>query len=788
MRYLVSFFLVAGLARAQETPLRQGSPPTPVAPSLEPLSLRDAARDDRWLGVGVRNVRWSPDGAQVYFQWSLDPKPEEDPELDLWFRAERSGARAANVPENEVHLVPAESVSWSVDGRYATWSRKGSLYIYDGSIRRVLSLEEPIHNARMRNDSRSVHFMLGEDLFEYALETGRLRQITRKEARQAAQSEAEKWLEQQQLDLFERHRAAAAREEALTGRERERDGSLPQPIPLEEGWELHDVVLSPDGRYVSFRAEKPNREREPTVYLDYATRSGAAEANEARAKVGSPSDLHRTGMVVVEPGVASDDVEVKWVDYGRLDDRPAIVYGPYWSLEGDRALVQVVSLAHKDRWIGELDLESGRVDAITHDHDDAWLGGPPPVAGYLEPALFEWLPGGSFVFASERTGWSHLYRVDRDGTIVPLTSGEWEVRDARLSRDRSLWLLTASREHPSDDHLYLMPAMGGDLTRLTTEPGRNTGFLSPDGKRLAVLFSHSVRLPDLFLRDPRPGAPEKRVTVSGTDNYYRYRWVEPEIVSFAHPDGGLVWAALFLPPSPAPERAGILHIHGGGYRQFSHRGWSVYGYDYHVGLIQYLVQEGYTVLDVDYRGSAGFGRDYRTDIYRSMGVKDVESAVSGARYLVAEHGVDEGRIGIYGISYGGFMTLMSLFRYPGVFAAGVANAAVSDWAHYSDLWTSRILSTPVDDPEAYAISSPINHAEGLDDPLLIVHGLIDDNVHFQDAARVVQKLIELEKDFEVAFYPMERHIIESESSRLDYTKRLVRFFAEHLRRDRRTTP
>ncbi|MDH5589375.1 MAG: S9 family peptidase, partial [Gemmatimonadota bacterium] len=183
----------------------------------------------------------------------------------------------------------------------------------------------------------------------------------------------------------------------------------------------------------------------------------------------------------------------------------------------------------------------------------------------------------------------------------------------------------------------------------------------------------------------------------------------------------------------------------------------------------------------DYRGGAGFGRDYRTDIARAMGISDVDGAVAAARYLVREEGVDSTRIGMYGVSYGGFMTLMSQFRYPGVFAAGVARAAVSDWAHYSDGWTSRILGVPHMDEEAYRVSSPIYHAEGLEDRLLITHGLVDDNVHFQDAARLIQRLVELEKEFEVMVYPVEPHTIATEASRYDLVRRQAAFFDRWLR-------
>jgi dipeptidyl aminopeptidase/acylaminoacyl peptidase len=207
----------------------------------------------------------------------------------------------------------------------------------------------------------------------------------------------------------------------------------------------------------------------------------------------------------------------------------------------------------------------------------------------------------------------------------------------------------------------------------------------------------------------------------------------------------------------------------------------VYGYALHLGFIHYMLEQGYTVLDLDYRGSAGFGRDYRTDISESMGIKDTDGAVAAARWLVANADVDPQRIGIYGVSYGGFLTLTSLFRYPGVFGAGIARAAVSDWAHYSDGWTSRILGVPHENPEAYRRSSPIYYAEGLADPLLITHGLVDDNVHFQDAARVIQRLIELEKEFDVMVYPVEPHTVETEASRFDLLRRQAAFFDAKLR-------
>jgi dipeptidyl aminopeptidase/acylaminoacyl peptidase len=241
-----------------------------------------------------------------------------------------------------------------------------------------------------------------------------------------------------------------------------------------------------------------------------------------------------------------------------------------------------------------------------------------------------------------------------------------------------------------------------------------------------------------------------------------------------------VWAALYKPQRP--NRAALIHVHGGGDRQFSHRGWSVYGYASHLGLINYFVEQGYTVLDLDYRGSAGFGRAYRTDIYRTVGMKDVDSAIAAVEFLAGKQGIDRARVGIYGLSYGGSLTLMALCRYPGVFAAGVAFAGATDYAQTTHAWTVRVLNLPEMDPEAYRVSSPIQHLESLRDPLLVVHGLRDNNVLFQHTALLVQRLIELEKTFDVMFYPAEGHGISSERSRFDYVRRVEGFFGRHLLR------
>ncbi len=196
----------------------------------------------------------------------------------------------------------------------------------------------------------------------------------------------------------------------------------------------------------------------------------------------------------------------------------------------------------------------------------------------------------------------------------------------------------------------------------------------------------------------------------------------------------------------------------------------------------FLADNGYTVLDIDYTGSSGYGRDFRTGIYRHMGGKDLSDQVDGAKLLVDKYNINPKHIGIYGGSYGGFITLMAMFNEPDVFAAGAGLRSVTDWAHYNHGYTSNILNEPYNDENAYQLSSPINFAAGLKGHLLMCHGMVDENVHFQDIIRLSQRLIELKKEnWELAVYPVEDHGFEQPSSWRDEYSRIYKLFQDNLK-------
>jgi dipeptidyl aminopeptidase/acylaminoacyl peptidase len=313
--------------------------------------------------------------------------------------------------------------------------------------------------------------------------------------------------------------------------------------------------------------------------------------------------------------------------------------------------------------------------------------------------------------------------------------------------------------------------------------GRQIATPSPDGARIAFVHSTSNEPPELYVAANRAGADARRITTSPTAEWSSFAWLAPEIVHVPARDGVAVPARIYRPQDlgAEPNGAAVIFVHGAGYLQNVHNWWSTYYREYMFHHL--LAQRGYTVLDIDYRGSAGYGRDWRTAIYRHMGGLDLTDQVDGSRYLQQNFGIDAERIGIYGGSYGGFITLMALFTEAESFGAGAALRSVTDWAHYNHGYTGRILNLPQDDTLAYRRSSPIYFADGLEDPLLIAHGMVDTNVHFSDVVRLAQRLIELGKtDWEMAVYPVENHAFVEPSSWTDEYRRILELFDRHIGR------
>ncbi|CAN5743639.1 prolyl oligopeptidase family serine peptidase [soil metagenome] len=733
------------------------------------LSVANIMRGELLVGRSPSEVRWSDDSRHLYFRWR---EPGSGDTTTSIYRVAAEGGAPERLADSVAHRVtPASPGRWSADANRRAFERAGDIFVSDRTGREWRITETPgrERSPHLSPDGQTVYFLSGNNVYAIALNGGPLRQLTdiRLEARPAERSrqERERLLREQQTELFgavrdraeeQRHRAAADSARLAV-----------RPTYTGDRTSLVGAEVSPSGGYVLISVSE-RVEATQTIVPNFVTEGGYTEDLVVRSKVGDAQAGQRTGILDLSTG------EITWIDAG-FGDRRMSMMPVGWAPRTDRALVIGLASDYKDRWIFRVGSEAS-VQVIDHLRDDAWIGGP----GVFTVG---WLPGGDRAyFISERTGWAHLYTVPAaGGRATPLTTGSWEVRNLQLASDGSRFYLTTSEVHPGEQHLYSVPVGGGERTRLTNLAGWSDALVSPDGRWLANLHSLPNQPPELFLSAVANNSQPRRLTESTTAEFQRGPWIQPEIFSFPASDDVPVYARIYRPSDlgAQPNGAAVLFVHGAGYLQNAHRGWSSYYREYMFHHL--LAQRGYTVLDIDYRASAGYGRDVRTGIYRHMGGKDLSDHVDAVNHLVRNEGIDSARVGIYGGSYGGFITLMALFNEPDVFRSGAALRSVTDWAHYNHPYTSRILNQPQDDPVAYRQSSPIYFAEGLRGDLLITHGMVDTNVHFQDVVRLTQRLIELGKtNWEMAVYPVEDHAFVRADSWTDQYRRILELFERTL--------
>nr|MDQ3068734.1 S9 family peptidase [Acidobacteriota bacterium] len=531
-------------------------------------------------------------------------------------------------------------------------------------------------------------------------------------------------------------------------------------------------------------SERPAQQGRTADVPNYVTDSAYAEMIPTRTNVGDPQG--RTQLAAI-------DLQTKkavWVD--AFEPKREMSWSmPEISDDGRIAVAAVRTTDNKDRWLVTVDPATGKASVVDQLSDEAWIRGIGVIgrssAGGFGTGVAFLDDNRRIAFLSERDGFMHLYALDlaqAGAKPIQLTSGSWEIDSARMSADGTKFYITSTEAHPGERHMYVMGVGGGARTRMTTATGAHALTLSPDETAAADVFSYTTKPPELYIMELPSGTPTQ-ITTTPTEEWRSFKWIDPKLVTYKARDGKEVYARLYTPEMIGarrdPSKPAVVFVHGAGYLQNAHRYWSSYYREYMFHNL--LAQRGYVVLDPDYRASSGYGRDWRTGIYRFMGGKDLEDVVDGAKFLVDTEKVDPKRIGVYGGSYGGFITLMAMFTTPDVFAAGAALRPVTDWAHYNHGYTSNILNAPQSDLEAYRKSSPIYHAEGLKGALLILHGMVDTNVHFQDSVRLVQRLIELRKEnWSIAPYPVEDHGFVEETSWADEYKRILKLFEETLRR------
>ena len=788
---LAALTLVAATAHLAGSPVAVKGKAVKAAGGFD-LTVDSIMRGPKLVGYPPTGLRWSGDSSRLYFEWR---QPADD-ESSTWVVA-RDGGQPRRLTDEERRSAPPVNGRWDAAHRRVLFVDRGDVVLLDtvaGTRRQITRTTGNEANPRWARRESAITFTRDNNLFVVPLESGEIAQLTdvQPRKRDPRDTDSQKFIKAEEAKLIEHTRIEA--EKKKKAEEKDKAHALPK-FELADRQSATDLQLSPDGKHVFILiVERAEAARRPNV-PNYVTESSYTEDIPARTFVGDAQDLRSLSAMNLETGKsvtvdspasgAKDTKETK--DPKEKDTKPAVRWGmPLLSDDGGLAIAHVRSENNKDRWLVAVDPETGKVRVLDTLHDDAWVrevggfGAVDPSFGLLPDQKHLW-------FLSERDGWMHLYSLDATApqpAARQLTQGKWEIDDVALSADKKKFYITSTEVHPGERHLYAMPVEGGDRTKLTSMTGGTSGEASPDDRTFGLIYSSSTKPNEVYVMPNRAGAAATQVTTSTSEEWRSYKWAEPQLVTYRTRDGADVYARLFTPEMVGAKRdpaaPAVVFVHGAGYLQNAHKYWSTYYREYMFHNL--LASRGYVVLDPDYRASAGYGRDWRTAIYRHMGGKDLDDVVDGAKYLVDKQKVNARRIGVYGGSYGGFITLMAMFTTPDVFAAGAALRPVTDWTHYNHGYTANILNEPQADAEAYRKSSPIYFAEGLKGALLICHGMVDTNVLFQDSIRLTQRLIELHKEnWSIAPFPVENHGFEEAASWADEYKRILKLFEDNLR-------
>ncbi len=472
--------------------------------------------------------------------------------------------------------------------------------------------------------------------------------------------------------------------------------------------------------------------------------------------------------------------------------------GRRW-LDARHFVVDRTSPDFKRRTTALVDIAGGEPKVLHEDVEEKFWSMTGDANGGAQPS-----PDGKWIaFLSDRDGWDHLYVMPASGgDAVQITKGNFEAWRPTWSSDSTRIAFDANLpDRYGMRHLFVAMIDGNPsrakIIRVTSGRGTNIApQWSPDGTRLMYQHTDPQNSADLYVVDAKPTATSLRLTDSMPATIDRSLFVEPEMVHYAGPDGRQVPAWLLVPNNldRSKKHPAIVWIHGDGVNQ-NYDGWHVQrNYAVYYSFHQYLLQKGYVVIAPDYRGSIGYGRAWREGVYMDVGGKDAKDAWMAASYLKTLTYVDTDRIGVWGLSYGGFFTLIAVTDQPKLFRAAVDVAGVVDYAmYYEDPyhggWTTSRIGTPDQNPNVYAQASPLSHVDRLERPLLVLHGTSDVNVPYLHSVRLIDELMKKGKGDLVSFmtYPGEFHYFTREHVLRDAWNRVADFFDAHLKGGRITS-
>ncbi len=671
---------------------------------------------------GLPALKWMEDGQRyTYVQANAATRAS-----DLVVEDARTGTKtvlvqgARLVPAGAREPIEIEDYTFSADASklliytnsQPVWRQntKGTYYVWDlraSTLRPVSAQPGWQQFAKLSPDGTRVGFVRDNDVYVVDLATGRETRLTRDGSETIINGTFD-WVYEEELGL-------------------------------QDGWRW-----SPDGTRIAFW--RLDQSPEMTMTLLNETSDVYPKATTYRyPKAGTPNALVKVGVADVSSGA------VTWIDTGPETDQ--YIARMEWAASPTELVVQRMN-RHQNRVdVLMADARTGRTRTLFTETDSAWVD--------IDDDL-TWIRGGrQFLWSSERSGYNHLYVYDRDGSVArQITRGPWEISSVHGVDEAGGWVYFSAHEQgPLQTHLYRVKLDGTGFQRLTAEPGTHRATLQPGSPFFIDAASSMGTPPVILLRSTRDGRTVRSLVGNERtrETVARLSVSKPELMQIPGADGTPLNAYVMRPADfdPAKKYPVLMYVYGGPGSQTVVDSWGGARYLWH----QMLTQRGYVVVAVDNRGTGGRGRDFKKTTYLNLGEKETADQIAAARWLGRQGWVDAARIGIWGWSYGGYMTAMAMTREGSPFKAGIAVAPVTDWKLYDTIYTERFMRTPQENPEGYRRSAPVHAAANLNGRLLIVHGTGDDNVHFQNSLQMADALQAAAKQFDFMPYPNRTHSI-----------------------------
>ena len=642
----------------------------------------------------------------------------------------------------------------------------------------MLSDEEKARRERMRlkgsgivsyqwsSDGKGLLFPLAGDLFYYRLGDEKARQLIdttefETDSKLSPLGNYVSYIREQNLFIFD---LKTNQEIQLT-----KDGGgvikngMAEFVAQEEMGRFTGYWWSPDESKIAFTQIDESRVEQITRNEIYA---------EEIKTITQRYPLAGTSNVEVKLAVIQlSDKKTQWVDLGNDTD----FYLPRikWTKNANRLSYQWQSRDQKHLELRSYDWQTQKSRLLLSEKSNHWIN--------LHDSLAFLENGEQFIWASERDGYQHLYLYSNHGKkIRQLTAGEWIVDELESIDEISGQLyFTGRKDTPLERHLYSTPLAGGEITKITQQSGFHSIEFSEDSSIFIDKFSSAVSPPQISLHkvsgDRLAWLLENAIDQSHPLHEFQSDWITPEFGSFISDDKTKLYYRLYKPADfeHTKKYPVMVYLYGGPHAQMVTNSWKDH-------LLQHMAQHGYVVFTVDNRGAAGYGKAFEESLYRAMGSTEVDDQIAGVKFLYEQAWVDRDKIGIHGHSYGGYMTLMCMFKAPQYFKAGVSGSPVTDWSLYDTHYTERYMGHPKRDIEAYEKSSVFPYATQLKGPLLIYHGMADDNVLFKHSTKLYQLLQDNNIPFWSMDYPGKKHSIRGKNTQMHRANMIRNFFDLHF--------